>query len=289
MIFLAFFTMCTQKQVNKFDIQGHRGARGLLPENTIPAFIKALDLGVSTLELDVVISADQQVVVSHEPWISATICTDAKGDSISKEAQRNHNIYKLNYEEIKTYDCGSRKHPGFPEQQNMSLFKPLLKDVIEAAEAHVQKTGRAPVSYNIEIKSSSKTDNEFHPEPAAFCRLVYETVISMLPLDRVTIQSFDVRVLSEMHKTYPKIKLAYLVEHILSTKISLELMDFTPDIYSPDYELLTQEKVKKLQKKGMKVIPWTVNDPEKMKKLIEWGVDGLITDYPDRYFALQNH
>ena len=116
-----------------FDVQGHRGARGLLPENSIPGFKRALELGVTTLEMDVVIAADSTVVVSHEPWMSQVICRRPDGSPV--EAADEFNLHRMTYEEIRLFDCGSRGHPLFPRQTKMPVTKPRLSDVIDAAEA----------------------------------------------------------------------------------------------------------------------------------------------------------
>src|SRR5258706_6841771 len=131
--FFIPFAMSTsvmaQVSVPWFDIQGHRGARGLKPENTIPAFLTALDTGVTTLEMDVVITRDKQVVVSHEPWMSAGICTNAFGKPVKEKEEKKYNLYRMTYEEIKQFDCGSRGDVKFPGEGKMKAVKPLPSDV----------------------------------------------------------------------------------------------------------------------------------------------------------------
>ena len=271
----------------KLDIQGHRGARGLLPENTINAFIKAVDLGVSTLELDVVISKDEKVVVSHEAYMSAAICLDQDARTIEGSDEKSHNIYQMDYETVRKYDCGIKGNKRFPEQEKVTAHKPLLGEMIEVVEQHISKNNLDPVNYNIEIKSTPKGDNAYHPAPGKFSDIVYKEIKQYLPLERVIIQSFDIRVLQYLHEQYPEVKLAFLVENKLNYKAQLKKLGFEPAIYSPYYKLLDAEIVEKLQKKNIRVIPWTVNDPVEMKLLIEWGVDGIITDYPDRAIKLQ--
>ncbi|MFN7188669.1 MAG: glycerophosphodiester phosphodiesterase family protein, partial [Cyclobacteriaceae bacterium] len=136
----------------KFDVQGHRGARGLKPENTIPAFLAALDYGVTTLELDLAITKDKKVIVSHEPWMSAAICTQPDGQPIEAKTEMTFNIYQMTYDEVKQFDCGSKGNARFPEQEKMAVHKPLLRDVIAAVEDHIKSFSRYEVDYNIEIK-----------------------------------------------------------------------------------------------------------------------------------------
>ncbi|MFO0414793.1 MAG: glycerophosphodiester phosphodiesterase family protein, partial [Bacteroidota bacterium] len=115
---------------DQFDLQGHRGCRGLMPENTIPAMLHAMDLGVTTLELDVVISADGKVVVSHEPWMSSEIATKEDGKQVIHAEEKNLNLFRMNYTEIQKFDVGLKPHPRFPDQKKMKVVKPLLTDVI---------------------------------------------------------------------------------------------------------------------------------------------------------------
>jgi glycerophosphoryl diester phosphodiesterase len=276
------------QDLGAFDIQGHRGCRGLLPENTLPAFIHALDLGVRTLELDVVISHDNHVVVSHDPWMSARICSDPLGCSIEPDRERTLNIYRMELDEIRKYDCGSKQNPFFPEQKTVSTKKPTLAEMIEVCEFHVDKTKRAPAYYNIEIKSDPDWDNVFHPSPPLFCDLVYERIKELLAEGRVTIQSFDVRILQYWLQQWPETSLALLVENRNTIRQNLDLLGFRPRVYSPEYVLLSEQDIAYLHHEGMKVVPWTVNNKADMTRLISWGVDGMITDYPDRFFDLYN-
>ncbi|PEN13787.1 glycerophosphodiester phosphodiesterase [Longibacter salinarum] len=270
------------------DLQGHRGARGLAPENTIPAFKKALDLGVTTLELDVVISGDGQVVVSHEPWMSNVICTQPIGTPVQEGTEREHNIYEMTYDEVKSYDCGTRMHPRFPEQVRQPAQKPLLGDVIEMAEAYAANHSRGPVFYNIETKIRPKWEGTFTPGPEEFTDAVLSVIDENGVSRRATLQSFDPRTLIVAHaRQYPG-RLALLVAASADNGVSgnLEMLPFTPDIYSPDHELVTDALLTEAHGRGMEVIPWTVNDPSRMTALVELGVDGLITDYPDRAVAV---
>lgn len=276
----------------KFDVQGHRGARGLKPENTIPAFLTALDYGVTTLELDVVITKDKKVVVSHEPWMFSGICLTPDGNTISEKDEKKYNIYELTYEEVKKFDCGSIGNARFPEQEKIKISKPLLSDVIVAAETHIKSYTRYEVDYNIEIKSEKELYGKFQPHPEEFSDLVFNLIDQYLPLDRVVIQSFDLKVLQYFHEKYPQVRLAALVENEKSAEANLKELGFIPSIYSPYFKLLDNNTVKELKTKvvssdekkprKMRVIPWTVNEEKDMLALKGMGVDGFITDYPNR-------
>lgn len=271
-LLFAFLNSCTPTSVKTIDWQGHRGARGEMPENTIPAFMHALSVGVQTLEMDVVISADGLVVVSHEPFFNSEICAEVP-DSLN-------NIYQLSYAEVRQVDCASKQNPRFPNQQNVAASKPLLYEVIEASEAKAKEIGRELPFYNIEIKSRPEWDGVYHPEIGEYSDRVMEVVESSQIGDRYTIQSFDLRTLKYLQKVYPKTKLVLLTEDDTPLEDLLSELEFTPEVYSPYFKLLNSAVVKQAQEKGMKVIPWTVNDTASMKAMIDLGVDGIITDYP---------
>ena len=131
-----------------FTIQGHRGCRGLMPENSIEAFRRAIELGVHTLELDIAVSKDNVVIVSYEPFISRKTCLGVNGNKIPKEEDKKHNLYDMPYEEIKTYDTGSKRHKKFPFQKNIKAYKPTLLEVIQTCDALNNN-----IKYNIEFKS----------------------------------------------------------------------------------------------------------------------------------------
>ncbi len=266
----------------KIDIQGHRGARGLLPENSIRGFIKAIELGVTTLEMDLCITKDSMVIVSHEPFMSNEICLDKDRNMLSSEAAKALNIYEMNYSEVKQFDCGSLMHLRFPSQGKVKIVKPLLSDVIRRSEDFTASNSLPRLRYNIELKSQPEHDNIYHPEPARFARLVFEEIDGKLDWARVTIQSFDIRILQYFNENYPEIQLSLLIENEKSWNENLTELGFKPAVYSCHYKLLTPQIVDELHDENILVIPWTINDVEEMQELLEWGVDGIITDYPDR-------
>ncbi len=270
-----------------FDVQGHRGARGLAPENTLPAFRRALELGVTTLELDTVVSADGEVVVSHDPWMSSTFCAHPGGRPVQPDEEAELLIYQMPYAEVARFDCGSRAHPRFPHQERQPAAKPRLVDVIRFAEAYAAEHARPPVFYNVETKSTPEGDGRLHPPPAAFVRLLWEVVNAEGIAERFTLQSFDVRTLQRARQCRHPVRLALLVEDegagpAESLDAGLDALGFVPDIYSPNFRLVERAVIESVHRRGTLLIPWTVNEPEDLGRLRALGVDGLITDYPDR-------
>lgn len=263
------------------DIQGHRGCRGLMPENTITAFIKALELGVTTLELDVVITKDKQVLVSHEPWLNFETCLDTNGNAIDSTIFRPFNLYTLTYDQIKKFDCGSKGHPRFPQQQKQKAIKPLLLDVITDVRAYCAEHNLAEPNYNIEIKSDSTDYGIYQPQPEEFCELVMQVIRQNLKPFTYTLQSFDFNVLRSLRKNYPEITLAALTETEPDIEKNIAALGFTPAIFSPYYFFVTEQMVSYCKQKNIRLIPWTVNKKEEIKILIKMGVDGIITDYPN--------
>ncbi len=274
-----------QTAMMEFDKQGHRGCRGLMPENTWPAMKKALELGVTTLEMDVVFTKNKDVVLSHEPWFGKDITTKPDGSYIGEREERKFNIYWMTYDDVKTFDVGMKPHPRFPRQQKMKVVKPLLKDIIDSVKDFMM-TRRRPFPYfNIETKCLPMGDKVFHPEPSEFVDLLMAVIKEKGIEHLVIIQSFDFRTLVYLHQHYPHIKTSALVED--DDKRSLEELKkdlgFTPHIYSPALELVTEDLVKKCHAQNIKVIPWTANDKETIDRLKKMGVDGIISDYPDLF------
>ncbi len=283
LLFTIIFMTCTpEPKIKDIELQGHRGVRGHAPENTIPGFLKALEYGVDVLEMDVVISGDGQVVVSHEPWFSHEICSMPEGDPVEKDQEDFLKLFGMSYDEISSYDCGLRGNPDFPEQHQMTANKPLLKDVFRIIEKHIEDKKLPPVRYNIEIKSRPMWDNVFTPSPVKFSQLVYDAINTSGMLEKTCIQSFDVRPLQRLHQINPGIIMAFLVSNNDGIEANLKDLGFMPAIYSPNHLLLNAEKVKILHEKNLRVIPWTANEKHHIKRLIQWNVDGIITDYPNR-------
>lgn len=283
-LLLGLLVLSTQSLLaqQQLDRQGHRGTRGLMPENTIQAMKKAVDLGVTTLELDVVISKDRQVVVSHDPYMSADITTKPDGSPVTAEEQKNINLYQLTYDQIRRYDVGSKPHPQFPQQQKFRAYKPLLAELIDSVDTYA-KAHKLPLPrFNVEIKMSPATDSVYNPGPAEFVQLVMPICEQKLK-NRYNIQSFDARPLQLIHRQYPAVALAYLTANTKSAQENLDILGFMPKAYSPYYKSVTVETVKFCHEKGMQIIPWTVNTKPEIDALVKLGVDGIITDYPNLF------
>ena len=279
---LLFSAQAFAQTARVVEIEGHRGARGLVPENTIPSFLKALEYGVETIELDLAVSADGKLVVSHEPWFSHLISLDPSGKPIAEQKEKEHNIYRLKYSEIKLYDVGSLGNPGFPEQLKMKVAKPLLKDVFKAVAEYEKKNKLKPVRFNIEIKSKPEWDNVYTPAPPAFAKMVYDEILKYKLEKHVIVQSFDVRPLQELRKLSAKLPLALLVMNKDAVEKNLENLGFQPDTYSPHFSLVDEALIRYCRERNMKIVPWTVNETADLERMKKFDLDGIITDYPDR-------
>jgi len=281
-LLITLFTLL-HVSAQKFDLQGNRGARGIMPENTIPGMLRALQLGVTTLSMNVVISKDKQVVLSQEPYFNHEFSTAPDGKAITFKDQKNYNIYKMDYAEVKKFDVGNKVHSRFPYQEKIDAYKPLLEETIDAIEAYVKKNKLPKPNYSIEVKTIPKGDNEFHPEPAEFVELVIDVVNKKKIANRFTLQSFDVRVLQYVHQVYPKAKTGLLVDEKIDFEVNIAELGFKPTVYGPYAVLVGKGLVDRCHEAGVKIIPWTVNSVKDMKYLINLGVDGVVTDYPNIY------
>lgn len=270
-----------------FDKQGDRGARGLMPENTIAGILRSLDLGVTTIGMNVVISKDNQVVLSHEPYFNNEISLTPLGKPISLKEEKTYNLYKMDYAEIRKFDVGSKFHKRFPGQQKFRAYKPLLSEVIDSVEAYVKLHKLPKPNYGIEVKTIRKGDLEFHPEPAEFSQLVMDVVISKKISKRTIIQAFDVRSLQYVHEKYPKMKTALMIDEKEDFENNIKDLGFNPTVYSPYSVLVGKGLVDRCHAAGIQIIPWTVNSLKEMRYMVGLGVDGIITDFPNLFTSLE--
>ena len=268
-----------------FDRQGHRGCRGLMPENTIPAMLNALSLGVSTLEMDICFSKDKKAFLSHEPFFNHEITTKPDGSFIDEKDEKNYNMFLMPYDSIIKYDVGMKPHPRFPDQQKMKAVKPLLTDLFEAVKNYMMTRKRPYPMFNIETKTMPATDNIYHPAPAEFVELLMNVIKEKGMEDFVTIQSFDFRTLQYLYQHYPTIKTVMLIEDFDKRSLEQQIaaLGFIPTTYSPAYVLVNEDLIKKCHQQNIKIIPWTVDDKKEIDRLKTLGVDGIISDYPNLF------
>ncbi len=269
------------KVKKNLDIQGHRGCRGLMPENTIPAFTKALELGVTTLEMDLVISADHQVVVSHEPYFRAGIAVDPDGNVIDESTQLDHNMYTMNYDQIRKYELGTLPDSNHLNRANIASYKPLFSEVVNLTKEICREMRLNLPFFNIEIKSEEEHDGVYHPDINTFTQLVIDQVKNLDIEEQTCIQSFDLRALQITKEIAPELSTALLIMNQKTPAENVSKLGFSPDIYSCYYKLVNDELIDYCKNENIKVIPWTVNTAADMRAMMEIGVDGIISDYPD--------
>ncbi len=290
MLSLSAFSLSVSAQSKKIDLQGHRGCRGLMPENTIAAMLHSIDLGVTTLEMDVVITKDKKVVLSHETFMNPEIATPPNDQQFSSPKDKSYNIYQMTYEEVSKWDIGIKPNPKFPTQKKMPVTKPLLSDVIAAVEEYVKLHHLKPLNYNIETKCAPASDGISHPAPEEFVALLVDVINKGNVATRTTIQSFDKRSLQVLHQSYPSIKTSFLIDgsNKKTPEALIAELGFHPSFLSPAYALINQEYVEACKKVKLKLIAWTVNEEADIEKMAALGVDGIISDYPDRFSVLKN-
>jgi glycerophosphoryl diester phosphodiesterase len=264
-----------------FDTEAHRGGRGLMPENTIPAMLNAIDYGVTTLEMDTHISADGKVVLSHDEFVNPLFTLSPQGKEITAAEAPKFALYKMKYADIAKFDVGSKYFSNFPQQKKMKVSMPLLSDLIDKVQGYLKASGKPQVFYNIETKCTEKDDNIYNPVPEVFVKLLMDVIEKKKISQWVVIQSFDKRTLQVLNKKYPHIRTSYLIQNKNTVAENLTDLGFTPFVYSPNYKLLSAELIKECHARGMKVIPWTVNTKEEIIQIKAMGVDGIISDYPD--------
>ncbi|MEO0368189.1 MAG: glycerophosphodiester phosphodiesterase [Pseudomonadota bacterium] len=260
--------------LSKIDVQGHRGARAVMPENTIPAFLYALELGVDTLELDTGVTSDGTVVVYHDQKINPAICQYKDGSKI----KRSRWLHELTLEQVKDFDCGAMANQRFPNQTLLPGTEiPTLDEVLTAVAASGLPKSKK-VLFNIETKST-EANPQAQPAPAEFVHAVLEVIAKHSLEDRVTLQSFDHRTLVEAHQQAPEIQRSALFRRIPKNWVTAT-QDAKAQIVSPFYKHIGKTDVDAIHDAGMRVVPWTANLESEWRMLINMGVDGIITDDP---------
>lgn len=260
------------------EVQGHRGARAVLPENTLPGFDYALSIGVDTLELDLGVTKDGHVIVFHDPYVAPSRCQRG-----GKRLTRKIPFRTLTLAEVKRFDCGALPHERFPKQKRIAGVKiPTLDEVFELVKKSKHPAAKS-VEFNIETKSFP-AHPELTPAPAAFAKKVVAVVKKHGMARRTIVQSFDYRTLAATKKLEPKIRIAMLQPDGLVPLVPVA-KSLGAEIVSPHHEWITKAEVAKLRKAGIRVIPWTANDQKAWARLVELGVDGIITDDPAALIA----
>jgi glycerophosphoryl diester phosphodiesterase len=287
-----------------FDSQGHRGARGLLPENSLASFARAMSIGVTTLELDVNTTSDGVMVISHNPRLEPENTRNENGEWLSKTGPA---IRSLTLKELRTYDVGglkpgTRYEKGLPEQVSIDGTRiPTLEELLHL----IQRSGNEFVRLNIETKLHPAKP-ELYLEPEELITAILKIVTKEGFMERVTIQSFDWRTLQELQRQASDVPTGYLtVERSFFDNIqrgepgpspwtagfdidtfSGSIPDMVKaaggDIWSAHHRDVSGQSIKQAHHLGLEVKVWTVNDMDRMETLINMGVDGIITDYPDR-------
>lgn len=263
------------------DVHGHRGFAGKYPENSIPGFLAAVEVGCDHLEMDIVLSGDGQILVSHEPWMKATLCRMPDGSPIDPAKERDLNLHRMSVGTIQRYDCGSMPDPRFPDRKLQPTYKPTLRQVVESADEHAVFSGMTSPSYNIEVKSDSAWYGVYQPLPEAYAQAVIMTIDSLGIASRCMIQSFDTTVLEAFHAERPDIPLALLVENTDGVDENLRRLTFKPTVYSPHYLLADKATLRKLREADIELVVWTVNEQKDIRRMLDLGVDGIISDHPD--------
>ncbi len=260
------------------NVIAHRGARGLFPENTLFAFKECQTFPISGIELDIVVSKDKQLIVSHEPWMNHLFCRTPEGHSITEMDQKSHNLYHMTKDQIQQYDCGITPNPRYPSQSTQKANKPSLLEVFE-----LLSTVKPDFELLIELKSESALYGQFQPELTDYAQLVVDFLESQKINAQLLIQSFDPALLNELYRLQPSLRLGLLVENSLSVIKNLSYLNFKPAYYNPYHQLVDQEILYYLNSNSIKLIPWTVNDLPEAQRLADLGVSSIITDYPNLF------
>ncbi len=244
-------------------VHGHRGARAVLPENTIPGFEYAINLGVHALELDVVVTKDDVIVVSHDPKMNRKFCIGPPKPFV---------IRKMTFEELRRWDCGALPNPDFPKQQAVpGTHVPALSEVLELA-------ARGDFAFHIEAKEEAKLP------PDAFVQLILEQIRKHGVQSRAVLLSFDFNILHAMRHIDPSIRLCAL--HLGRGRRYTTLAEESgASIVSPHCSWVTRRKVEEAHDAGLEIVAWTANRPREWDKLIEAKVDAIVTDDPAQLIA----
>ena len=266
-IIFSILTGSTLMGQSEYKIFGHRGCRGIYPENTIEGFKKAIAFGVDGIELDVVVNKNQELVISHESYIDTNYCLTNKIDTESL------NIYKMNISEIQDIDCGSKFVKEFPNQLKVKEIKPTYK---EFKKELIDYQG----DILFEIKCDNDLVNEYFPNYEKYAKIIFEETRYSRHFDKIHFMSFDYRILNELFKIMPDSKYIYLSSNKEFEK-EMNLLNFEPFGVGIDFNIINQKTIDLVHEKKQIIYGWTINDEENSKSLTSMGLDGVITDYPN--------
>ncbi len=263
-----------------FSAEAHRGGRGLVPENTILAMKHAMTFpAITTLEMDTHITKDGKVVVTHDDYLSPGFMLTPDGKEIPTKDAKKYNVFKMDYDLLKTFDIGSKFHKDFPQQKKVKTYIPLLVDLIDSVQYEIKANNKKQYFYNIETKCSAKGDGVTNPTPDVFVKLLMDVIKAKKIEKFVIVQSFDKRTIQIINREYPHIKTSFLVPNKRSYEENIADLGFKPFILSPAFKTIDAELVKKAHADGVKIIPWTANSAEEIATLKALKVDGIISDY----------
>ena len=262
-------------QENAPLIFGHRGCRGIMPENTIESFNKALEYEIDGIEWDVVVNKDHQLVISHEEFMDKNYCLDPNGNEIKKE--KNHSLYLMSQNEIERYDCGNKDYSKFPEQKHFKAYKPLVQETFKKVDFK-NKT------ILFEIKSDKRFYGKYQPEPNEYVDIILREVNSFKYKEQIIFMCFDSNILELLHERAPEYRLVYLHSGLgTSTDQMLKQLNFQPYALGIFYKFVTKNSVINVHNENVKVFAWTVNKDKDFNRLLKTKLDGIITDFPNRY------
>ncbi len=275
---IVIFILFPMSIYSNIEWGGHRGAAGLYPENTIEGMKRALQYpDITILEMDIAISKDLEVIISHDPWINSAICLDPNGETI---VGKGFNLFQLNFDEISKFDCGSKYYNRFPDQVKVTEHKPRLADLIFEIERDTKFSGK----YFIDLKWSVKNyDKGYYPNIDEYLKLILKVIDqSGVPRKRFIFGSLDWQTLKMIHQIAPDLTLVASSVLPLSPDTLIKRLGFKPEIFFPFHLTLTKNCIKKFHDKGIKVYAWTVDTRKSMKSLIDKNIDGILTNYPNK-------
>lgn len=265
-----------------FSNEAHRGGRGLMPENTIIAMLDAMKYErITTLEMDLHITKDGQVVVTHDDYLAPGFMLTPEGKEIPPGNAKKYPVYQMNYDLLKTFDIGTKVNSGFTQQKKIKTYIPLLADLIDSVQKEIKVKNKKQLFYNIETKCGPAGDGVVNPVPEVFVKLLMEVIAQKKITPFVVIQSFDKRTIQIINQKYPKVKTSFLISNKKSYEENIADLGYKPFIYSPEWKLVNEDLIKKAHADGVKVICWSPNTKADIEYLRALKVDGIISDYPN--------